>query len=108
MVNHIVLERCAEGLEVNTEMMIETFILSIDECIPEYLVYLFIFYGCTVLAEELTYHDAVGTIDFGCLSRTRVDNSTHAGRFTKQPQEVDVHSSQIEDDGNNKSGCCRQ
>ena len=59
----IVLQCSAEGLEVNAEMMIETLVLGIDECIPKYWVHFLIFYWGSVLAEELTYHDTVGTVD---------------------------------------------
>ena len=63
MVNHIVLQGSTEGLEVNTEMMIESLVLGVDECFPEDGVHIFELYRGAVLAEEFSNHHAVGTID---------------------------------------------
>ena len=59
----IVLGDGYEGGIVDAVVMIEMFVFSRDECLPEYGIHLLVGYGRTVLAEELADLLAVGTVD---------------------------------------------
>ena len=83
MMNDVILQCCTKGLEVNAEMVIETLVLSVNQGIPENGVHIVIRHRRTVLAEVFANHHTVGTIDLRSLSRTCVDNRTHAGRLTE-------------------------
>ena len=62
MVYHIVFQCCEDGLEINTEMLIETFVLSVNQCTPEHGVHLFVTDGCAVFTEVFTNQHIVGTV----------------------------------------------
>ena len=63
-VEHVVFQCCTEGLIVDAVMAVETFVLGVDQCVPEGLVYVFVADGHSVLAEEFSDEFAVGTVYF--------------------------------------------
>lgn len=73
-------------------MLVEALVLGVDQSLEEGRVYLFVFYGSTVLVEILTYQLAVGAVNLRSLAGLRIRNSREeTWRFTKQPEEVNIH-----------------
>ena len=95
----ILLQHSGKGCVIDAVVAVETLILRVDQRLPEYGVHLFVGYRRTVLTKELADHLAIGTIDDRGLSRTFVLDGRHRGRLTKEPQEIDVDGSQIEEKG---------
>ena len=73
-------------------MLVEALVLGVDQSLEEGWVYLFEFYGSTVLVEILTYQLAVGAVNLRSLASLRIRNAREeTWRFTKQPEEVNIH-----------------
>ena len=64
MVDDKVLEGSKYTLEIDAEVLIETFVLSIDKCPPEDGIDVFIRHWRAIFAEVLAYLHTVGTIQF--------------------------------------------
>ena len=60
---------------VDTDMLVETLILGIHQCLEEGRVHLVVFYRSTVLIEVLTDELAIGTINQGSLGSLRIQNT---------------------------------
>ena len=80
-------------------MLIEAFVLGVDEGVPEGGIHLLVLDGRTVLAEELADLLAVGTVDDRSLRRALVLDGRHRGRLAEEPQEVHIDGSQIKEEG---------
>ena len=99
MMQGIVLQCCSECLIVDTMMAVETLVLCINQRLPEGRIHILVTHRGTVLTEELTYLLAIGTINHRCLGWALVLDGRHGWRLTKQPQEVNVYCSQIQEEG---------
>ena len=87
-----ILHGTKESDGVNTQMLVEALVLGVDQSLEEGWVYLFVFYGSTVLVEILTYQLAIGAVNLRSLAGLRIRNSREeTWRFTKQPEEVNIH-----------------
>ena len=87
-----ILHGTKESDGVNTQMLVEALVLGVDQSLEEGWVYLFEFYGSTVLVEILTYQLAVGAVNLRSLASLRIRNAREeTWRFTKQPEEVNIH-----------------
>src|SRR5574344_629766 len=76
--------RCRKHtLKVDSEMMIKTFIFSINKSFEKFRIYFFIFYRCTILIKEFTYKLSVCRIYFRGLGRVWVQNLNETRRFTE-------------------------
>ena len=78
-------------------MMIETLILSVDECFPKHLTHFVEFYRATVLLEEFTYELPVSAIYLRCFEGWWLNDVAIAWRFAEEPQKIDVDESQPND-----------
>ena len=67
VMNECVFHCCKHSLEVNAEMMIEPFILSIYQSVPKLWVYLIVFDRSSVFIEVFSDELVVCTVNFGSL-----------------------------------------
>ena len=94
----IVFQCSRKGLIVDAVMTVESLVFRVDEGFPEDGVHLFVGHGRTVLTEEFAYQLSVGTVDHRGFGRTFVLDGRHGGRLSEEPEEVYIHSQQIEEE----------
>ena len=104
----VLLGYSSKGAVVDAVMMVEMFVLGVDEGFPEHGVHLFVSDGCAVLAEELAYQFAVGAVDHRGSSRAFVLDGRHGRRLAEEPEEVDVDGSEVEEECHYQRGDGRQ
>ena len=108
MMHDIVLRCSKEGRYVDTIMLVETLVLSVDESFPENGIHILVFHWRTILTKELTKHQTICTVDFGCLWRTRALDGVHAGRLAEQSEKIDIDRPKIKDDKKDDGAYRRQ
>ena len=98
MMKHVVFQRGSKRREVYSVMTVESLVLGINKSIPENGVNLLKANGSAVFAKEFAYLDIVGTIDHGGLRRTLVLDGAQGRRLAKQPEQVIVNCTQVEEE----------
>ena len=95
-----VLCRTKHADRVDADVLVESLVLGIHECLEEVGVHLLVFHRSTVLVEVLADELSVGAIDFGSLGCLWVEDAGEvARRLTEEPEEVDVYCAQIQEEG---------
>ena len=83
---------------------VETLVLCVDKRFPEHRVHVLVLHGSPVLVEELAYELTVGAVYLRSLMGVWVGDTAETGALAEQPQEVDVHHPEIEEEQHDTRG----
>ena len=84
-----------QSLEIYSVMTVKTFVFGVNKGFEEHRIYFLVLYGRAVLVEIFSYQHAIFAVQFGSLARFGVHNAVYCGRFSEQPQEIQVYGSKI-------------
>ena len=107
-VQHHVLESGTQAAKVDAVMLIEALVLGVDKDLEELRVDRFISHGRAVLVIVLADGLAVGTVQVASLGVAGMHDAVGAGRLAEEPQQVDVHSNEVEEEQHDERAQCGQ
>ena len=100
VMHHSVLHCAHKTSVVDAVMTVEALVLGSDESLPEGGVHVLELHWCAVLVEVFADEHTVVAVYLRCLTGYGILDGDEARRLAEEPQEVDVDSSEVEEEGN--------